>query len=68
MKFLPGTPVQAIDGRHALNRMYLKTGSALLLIVALGQARAADTNPAATSPRIPRMTFRSISLMPWSKQ
>jgi pimeloyl-ACP methyl ester carboxylesterase len=53
MKFLPGAPVQALDGRHALNRMYLKAGSALLLIVALGQARAADTNPAATSPRIP---------------
>jgi pimeloyl-ACP methyl ester carboxylesterase len=46
-------PVQAIDGRHALNRMYLKAGSALLLTVALGQARAADTNPAATSPHIP---------------
>ena len=56
-------PVRAIDGRHALNRMYLKAGGALLLTVALGQAHAARHGPAATSPRKPDIYAQPAKLV-----
>jgi len=63
MKSLPGAPVRVIDGRHALNRMYLKAGGALLLAVMFGQARATEASHAVTPQRMPDSYAQAAKLI-----
>ena len=63
MKGLPGAPVRAIDGRHALNKMHLKAGSALLLVMLFGQARATEADHATASQRVPDSYAQAAKLI-----
>ena len=56
-------PVRAISGRHALNTMHLKAGSALLLVMLFGQARATEASHTATPQRMPDSYAQAAKLV-----
>lgn len=55
--------VRATEGRHILNRMYLKAGGALLLAIMFGQARATDASHTPTPQRIPDSYAQAAKLI-----